>query len=89
MDSESKKEIEELVKRQTNVLVPIMREGGSLVIEMWLPKTMNAKDGEDWNLSGKALNRRQLQWRWMQSSWTTTGRQSGVRSRFFIRGRFE
>ena len=38
LDSESKKEIEEIVKRQANVPVPIKREKGAFVIEMWVAK---------------------------------------------------
>jgi len=41
---ESKKEIEEIVKRQTNPPVPIRRDTGTFVMEMWIPKQETAKE---------------------------------------------
>ena len=44
LDMESKKEIEEIVKRQTNPPVPIKRDKGTFVMEMWIPKQETAKE---------------------------------------------
>ena len=46
MGKESKKEIEEAGKRQANVPVPVGRDKGTLVIEMWVPKKVTIKEDE-------------------------------------------
>jgi len=61
LDMESKKEIEEIVKRQTNPPVPIRRDKGTLVMEMWIPKQETAKEEqEDWKPVRKGIRQKTL-----------------------------
>ena len=58
LDAEAKKEIEEIVKRQKNPPVPIKRERGTFVMEVWVPKPEEVKEEEDWKPARKVVRQK-------------------------------
>ena len=58
LDVESKKEIEDIVKRQSNPPVPIKMHKGSLVMEMWVTKKENIVEDQEWKKVRKGLKQK-------------------------------
>jgi len=58
LDAEAKKEIEEIVKRQNNPPMPIKREKGTFVMEVWVPKPEEVKEEEDWEPVRKGIRQK-------------------------------
>ena len=58
LDAEAKKDIEEIVKRQKNPSVPIKRDRGTFVMEVWVPKPEEVKEEEDWKPARKAIRQK-------------------------------
>ncbi len=58
LDAEAKKEIEEIVKRQKTHPVPIKRERGTFVMEVWVPKPEEVKEEEDWKPARKVVRQK-------------------------------
>ena len=57
LDAEAKKEIEEIVKRQKNP-VPIKREKGTFVMEVWVPEPEEVKEEDDWKPARKVVRQK-------------------------------